>query len=188
MMSKNKRLFTVPATGTGSQVNLRSYEQYRTWLFSIGHGGYFVELFIKSTIDIIPADPTSPSSGCKPQPRREHWGLRVWHESWAGLFKENKDLGIGKKTKWQPTEAQFFPSAGYFDYAEMEGTEAEVGAGFGELLRVLKTVEDIAMGRQEQNKPVEAATDTAEVSPWGFEATEEAITTTTVGASVSLLD
>jgi hypothetical protein len=97
-------------------------------------------------------DPVKPESIPCPWPRQEQWGIRVFHERWQGLFKENQELGIGKKTKWQPTEAQFFPSDGYMDHVDMEGTEAEVGAGFQELMRVLKVVENVAMGRETKDE------------------------------------
>lgn len=152
MLLKDKRLFDVPATGTSSEVKLRYYEQCRSWFFSIGSSGYFAELYTKSAVDVIPDNLTKPEGTPKPWPRQEQWGMRVWHDRWAGLFNENKELGIGKKTKWQPTEAQFFPSEDCLDYVDMEGTEAEVGAGFEALLRAMKTVEDVAMGGIEKRE------------------------------------
>lgn len=150
IISKGKSLFSVPVINNASQVKLLEHEQTRIWLFSVGNTGYFVDLYLKATIDIISAVPANANGQQKLQPRQEHWGLRIWHETWPGLFKDNRELGIGKKASWVPKEAQFFPSEGYLDYAEMEGTEAEVGVGFEELLRVMRTVERIAMGTKDQ--------------------------------------
>jgi hypothetical protein len=151
-LAKNKRLFTIPATGTGPQVKLRSCEQSRSWLFSMKDNGYFVEVYAKSTIDIKPENDHDPQTTCKPRPRKEYWGMRIWHEQWPGLFSQNKELGIGRKTQWLPTEAQFFPSEGNVGFERMEGTEAEVGAGFDALLRAAKAVEDVAFGGKVEEK------------------------------------
>jgi hypothetical protein len=150
--NKNKRLFELPASGVTPLVKLQYYEQIRSWLFSVGTTGYFVELYIVQQVDVKASDPSKADSKACPWPRQEHWGIRVFHERWDRVFKENQELGIGEKTKWEPTEAQFFPSEDCLDYWDMEGTEAEVGAGFQELMRVLKVVEDIATGRQEAKK------------------------------------
>jgi hypothetical protein len=146
MIAKDKRLFDIPATGTGSEVKLVYYEQGRSWAFCFANTGYFVELYTTATIDVKPADPAKSGDTRKAWPRKESWGVRVWHESWASLFSDNEELGIGRRATWQPTEAQFFPSEGYLDCAEMEGTEAEVGGGFETLLRVMKRVGEVATG------------------------------------------
>lgn len=156
-LAKNKRLFFIPANGTGSQVKLRACEQSRSWLFSMKDSGYYVEVYAKSMIDIRPENEPDSQTTYKPRPREEFWGMRVWHEQWPGLFSQNKELGIGRNTQWLPTEAQFFPSGEHLGFETMEGLEAEVGAGFDALLRVAKTVEGVAKGAViEEKKAVHA--------------------------------
>ena len=143
----NKRLFDVPATGTGKEVNLIYHEQTRSWLFSAWHHpGYYVEVYAKTEVDITRNDQAQSDSARAPLPRKEQWGVKLWHERWTGLFKQNRELGIGRKTTWQPTEAQFFPSQGYLDAESMEGTEAEDGAGFAALMSFVRDVEDMVKG------------------------------------------
>lgn len=143
---KKKQLLSFPAYKNNGLVNLLRYEQSRSWLFTVTGTGYVVELYTMQEAEPGPAASTKSSHKLQLSLGEEHWGIRVFHDQWDNLFKENRELGIGKTVDWEPTEAQFFPSEGYLDYKDMEGVEAEIGAGFQELMRVLKLVESIAKG------------------------------------------
>ena len=143
-LCRDQMLFDVPSTGTGKEVNLLYFEQRRSWLFEIKQSGYFVELYTCAPVDVKPKDSTNQNSERSHWQRHEYWGIKIWHEGWSRLFQKNEELGIGEKTSWQPSEAQFFPSEGHADFASMEGTEAEIGAGFEALLRAVQVVEETA--------------------------------------------
>ncbi|KIW06816.1 uncharacterized protein PV09_02496 [Verruconis gallopava] len=141
---------------TCALLDLKFYEQSRSWLFSIGMTGYFAELYASGTMEMKKSRKMLRNQLREAWPRKECWAIRVIHERWGSLFKENEDLGIGKKTNWQPTEAQFFPSENYIDTEGMEGTEAEAGAGFLKLQNIVKIVEDIIEADELRERKVES--------------------------------
>jgi hypothetical protein len=141
----NKQFIDFPKLGNILPIPINCIEQRRTWKFNVRHNlGYAVEVYTTQTVDV---------NGESLRPRQERWGVQMYHEDWDVLFHQNQGLDIGQQTRWEPTEAQFFPFDGHNWAHDRDGMTCEPGRGIATLMGVMDELAEVIVEDTEQKKP-----------------------------------
>ena len=127
-MGPTERLLTFDSPAAFG-VPLITFEETVTWRFNMVMSEYVCEVMRSqrvvmprksnnATATELSSAPTYPNAykgkyrvcGSQATLYEPEWCLQVWHNNWDTVFDQNVALPIGKRAKWEPDPAVFFPS------------------------------------------------------------------------------
>ena len=107
-------------------VPLITFEETVTWRFNMVMSEYICEVMRTQRVAMprksnnvdVSSQQTYPNAfkgryrvcGSQATLYEPEWCLQVWHNNWDTVFDQNVALPVGKRTKWEPDPAIFFPS------------------------------------------------------------------------------